>query len=290
MLNTIKLYSCIKNYRSYTRIFFCLIILCSFLGCDQSSTDVEETPSEKETPSETEIETPEITMQISGGGVPVLHIDFCAETPELKIFKDGLVVKTYITPETNETKLFIWRKGILSPEEYEQLYNEIVQLGFWEWDVEQINAEIDNIQEYYEDSFYMLNIEAENKQKKFSARGIYTYYEDWNIQSLENPCKAFDILVEIEATDGIYIPSQIELIVLSGDYDKYEYLDEDENLATVPWPYDDYPLDGLEYDWKRGSRFSVEGNPVASMVELLNKNMHFSYKERNYLVRYRPIF
>ena len=271
-----------KVYQRHTIIILCFIIHCFFSGCGDGSTDDGE-----KTEIETEKELPEITMTISAAGVPVLHRAICIETPELKIFKDGLVVKRYQIPES---EFFVWRKDNLDPGQHEQLYDEIVQLGFWEWDVEQINSEINNIQEYYDIPMYTLTVELEDRQKKFYAIGIDIYYEDWNITSLENPCKVFDILSAIETTDELYVPSKIECIVLTGDYGGYEYLDDDENLSTVPWPYDDYPLDGLEYDWKRGSRFNVEGDLVASMVELMNNNMYFSYKERVFLVRYRPIF
>ena len=273
-MSTDKPVSLFKINLGYTFIYLLSIIHCSCAGGDENSINMEK-------------DNPEITMTISAAGKPVLHRNFCVETPELIIFKDGQLVKAYVTPET---EFFVWRKGMLDSWQFEQLYNEIVQLGFWEWDVEQINSEIDSIQQYYDVPMYTLNIQFKDKQKKFYARGIEIYYEDWNIQSLENPCKVFDILSEIEATDGIYIPSKIELIVLSSEYEHYEYLDDDENLSTVLWPYDDYPLDGLEYDWKRGPRISVEGDAVASMVELINEYMYFSYKGKNYLVRYRPIF
>jgi hypothetical protein len=186
--------------------------------------------------------------------------------------------------------LFSWRKDVLEPDQHDQLYKEIEALGFWEWDVEQINAEIDAIPEHIDAPMYTLDIILDDRQKKFYARGIESYYEYYNITSLENPCKVFDILRAMETTDEVFIPSKIELLVLTGDYEDYEYLDDDPNLLTVPWPYEDFPLDGLEYDWKDGARISdVEGDAIASMVELINENMYFTYKERNYLVRYRPI-
>ncbi|MEJ2609850.1 MAG: hypothetical protein P8179_07075 [Candidatus Thiodiazotropha sp.] len=257
-----------KVYWHYTIIFLGFIILCFFQGCGNDSKDREETPSA------TEPESPEITMSISG------------------LFVKRYTISDSESNDVHSHDIIVWRKGMLNPWQMDQLYDQIVQLGFWEWDNEQIRLEISNIQEPINDvSGFSLRIQLKDKEKSFFAEGIYSYYEYRNIQSLENPVKAFDILSEIEATDEIYIPSEIELIVLSsnyGNYRDYEYLDNDENLSTVPWPYDDYPLDRLSST--DDSRFSVEGTLVASMVELMNSNMYFSYKGRNYIVRYHPVF
>jgi len=221
-----------------------------------------------------------ITMG-SYGGYVLPDYAFLDRIPNLVIFKNGYFIKRV---DESENSISVWKEGYMEVEELKNLIQKINNLGFWKFNNKVIQKEISKRPLITDLPTTVITVALKGRKKVFECYGLSVYSRE--IKSLEKPMKVYNLLKSLEPQQ-LYYPERIEIFIMElKEYLFYRYTDIKDN-DIIHWPFETFQVEKIS---KGGYQTQIDGKEVIAMVELLSKHKYFEFKNKQYLIRYRPYF